>query len=78
VSDEDHGGVVLSLDFQEEIEYGSLNRDVQGTDRFIAQDKIRMCGKCASDSNALFLTAAELSWISVVIAFIESNGGQQT
>ena len=60
VSDEEVGEVAFALEVEEEVEDLALDGDVEGGDRFIADDEFRVEGEGAGDADALPLAAGKL------------------
>ncbi len=59
VADEHHGEMHLALQAHEQIEDLGLNRDVEGGDRFVRDQKLRPHGERARDGDPLTLAAAQ-------------------
>ena len=60
VSDEEIGEVELVLEIHKEVDDLGLDGDVEGADRFIADDELGFNGKGAGDTDPLALAAAKL------------------
>ena len=60
VSDEDQGEAELLLQVLEDVEDLRLDRDVEGRDRFVADDELGFERECAGDGDALLLPARHL------------------
>ena len=75
--DQDDGGVARVLDFEQQVQHGSLYRHIQRGDGFVTHDHGRVGGNGARDADALLFAAAQLARQAVVVAFIELDGAQQ-
>jgi hypothetical protein len=62
VRDEEVGECKVALEIFEQIEDLRLNRDVEGRDRFVADDQLRVERKRAGDADPLSLAAGEFVW----------------
>lgn len=77
VTDKQQGDLEVSLQIEEEIEDGGLHTHIEGADRFIADDKLRIRCKCPGDADPLFFTAGQLIWKARTIVFPESDHFQK-
>jgi hypothetical protein len=59
MSDEEHGETHLFLEVIEQVDDLSPNRDVEGADRFVANEELRIHDESSGDADALTLTTAE-------------------
>ena len=60
VGNEKVGEVKFFLEVHQKVDDLSLDRDIEGTDRFVADNEFRFDGERAGDADALALAAAEL------------------
>src|SRR5262249_42768364 len=60
VGDEDVADVQLVAQFAEEVDHLCLDGDVQGGDRFVGDDELRLDGEGSGDAHALTLAAGQL------------------
>ena len=74
---ENQGGVKLFLDFHQQFQNSGLDRNVQGRNRLVAKDHLRLAGQGSSQSDTLFFTAAELSRQSLIVSCRQPDGPQQ-
>lgn len=74
VGDEQIGALMRLFQLNEQIENGSLHRDVQGRDGLIADDKVRLTRKGARNGDALLLSPAQLIGVAVRIAAVQPHG----
>src|SRR5579875_3048788 len=65
VADEQHGGALLHLDLEEQVDDSGLDRDVERRDWLVRQQQFRIPGKSAGDGNALLLPAGELTRLAM-------------
>ena len=65
VGDEEIGQMELLLEVHEEVDDLCLDGDVQGRDRLVADDQLRLEGQGPADADALALPAAELVGVPV-------------
>jgi hypothetical protein len=72
VGNEKVGQVHLFLQLLEEIDDLRLNRNVQGRDRLVADNELRVNSQCARDADALSLPAAEFVGVTVVMILAEA------
>jgi len=68
MGDEEIGQAELSLEVRQEINDLGLNRDVQGADRLIADDKPGIQGEGTGDADALALAAGEFVRVAAGVA----------
>ena len=61
VTDEQQGGLLLALNFHQQIGHRRLNGHVQRRDGFIRDNDTRATGKGARNANALFLSTRQLT-----------------
>src|SRR3989338_8683333 len=73
VRNKEIGKMHLLLELLEEIDNLGLNRDIQGGDRLIGNDELRIHGQRPGDADPLPLTAAELMGIAIVMLFPETH-----
>src|SRR5678816_417610 len=73
MGDEKVGQVHLFLQLLEEIDDLCLNRNIQRRDRLVADNKFRVHGQGARDTDALALPAAKLVWVTVVMILAETH-----
>ena len=62
MGDEDHGEPVGGLQILEQVEDLGLHADVEGGNRFVADDQCRVEYDCSRDRDALTLPAGKLMW----------------
>ncbi len=72
VRNEKIGEMHLLLELLEEIDDLRLDGDIQGGDRLIGYDELRIHGQCPGDADPLPLAAAELMRITIVVLFSET------
>ena len=73
MGDEHVGQPLLLLQILEQVEHLRLNGDVQGGDRLIADDELRVQGQGARDAHALAAAAVQLMRIGVAQALVDAN-----
>ena len=73
VGDEDVGEVELVLEAVQERDHLGLDGDVEGRNRLVADDQLRLEGQSAGDGDALALAARELVWIAADVTGIEAD-----
>jgi hypothetical protein len=67
----------VSAQFREEIEHGSLDGDVQGGDRFISYQQLRLDRQGSGDADALALTTRKLPRVRVCHPRAKANQIQE-
>src|SRR3954454_16287905 len=77
VRDEDVGEIEPVLEVHEQIEDLRLDRHVEGRDRLVEDDELRLQGKSPGDTNALPLTAGELVRIAQCRGVLEADEAQE-
>src|SRR6478735_6495167 len=73
VADEDVGEPELALQVVEQVDHLSLDRDVEGLDRFVADDDLWLERQGTGHADALPLTAGELRREAVVVLGVEAD-----
>ena len=77
VGDEEVGEVEALLEGAEQVDYLSLNRNVEGGDGFVADDEGRVYGKGSCDADPLALAATELVGVAVHHVGVEAHDLEQ-
>ena len=77
VGDEQISGSVLLLQVLQQVQDLSLDGNVQGGNRLVADDELRAQDERASDADALTLTAGELVRVAVDVLGIEADHVKQ-
>jgi hypothetical protein len=65
--------VELFLEIHQKVDDLGLDRDIEGTDRFVADDKLRFDGEGASNADALALTSAKFVGEAAGVGRVEAN-----
>ena len=65
VADEDHAETELRAQVREQVEDLRLNRHVEGADRLVGDQHLRLGGQCPGDADPLALPAGEVGGIPV-------------
>lgn len=73
VGNEQVGQAVLALDVPEQVDHLGLDADIEGADRFVADDELRFHGQRSGDADALTLSPAELVGVSIAHVWIEAD-----
>src|SRR5262245_37970059 len=77
VGDEQVGQPKFVLQILKQVDYLGLDRHVEGRDRLIADDKLRLDRQRTGYTDALALPARELMWVTVDEVRVQSNQRQQ-
>ena len=77
VGDEQVGQAELLLEVVEQVQHLALDRHVEGGDRLVADDELRVERERPGDPDALALAAGELVRVAVDVALVEPDPGQQ-
>ena len=73
VGDKEVSKVELFLKIHEEVDDLGLDRDIEGTDRFVADDKFRFDGEGAGNADALALASAKFVGESAGVGRVEAD-----
>ena len=73
VGDKEVSKVELFLKIHEEVDDLGLDRDIEGTDRFIADDKLRFDGEGAGNADALALASAKFVGEAAGVGRVEAD-----
>ena len=73
VGDKEVSKVELFLKIHEEVDDLGLDRDIEGTDRFIADDKLRFDGEGAGNTDALALSSAKFVGEAAGVSRVEAD-----
>ena len=77
MGNEQIGEAKLGLQIFQQVDNLRLNRNVQGRDRLVADDELRIDGQGAGHADALALAAREFVWIAVDEIRVETDDLQQ-
>jgi len=77
VGNEQVGQAKLLLEVLEEIDHLPPDRDVEGGDRLVADDQLRIQGQSPCDADPLALAAGELVWVAPHVLFLQPHNLQQ-
>ena len=73
VGNEEVSKVELFLEVHQKIDDLGLDRDIEGTDRFVADDKLRFDGEGAGNADALALASAEFVGEAASVGRVEAD-----
>ena len=73
VGDKEVSKVELFLKIHEEVDDLGLDRDIEGTDRFVADDKLRFDGEGAGNADALALASAKFVGEAAGVGRVEAD-----
>ena len=77
VGDEDHRQAELALQLAQQVEDLGLDRDVEGGDRLVGDDQLRLQRERAGDADPLALAAGELVRVAVVVLGVQADAVHQ-
>ena len=73
VGNEKIGEVKLFLEVHQKVDDLGLDRDIEGTDRFVADDKLRFDGQGAGNADALALASAKFVGEAAGVGRVEAD-----
>ena len=73
VGDKEVGEVKFFLEVHQKVDDLGLDRDIEGTDRFVADDKLRFDGEGAGNTDALALTSAKFVGEAAGVGRVEAD-----
>ena len=73
VGDKEVSKVELFLEIHQKVDDLGLDRDIEGTDRFVADDKLRFDSEGAGDADALALTSAKFVGEAAGVSRVEAD-----
>ena len=73
VGNEEVGEVKFFLEVHQKVDDLGLDRNIEGTDRFVADDKLRFDGEGAGNADALALTSAKFVGESAGVGRVEAD-----
>ena len=73
VGNEKVGEVKFFLEVHQKVDDLGLDRDIEGTDRFIADDKLRFDGEGAGNTDALALSSAKFVGEAAGVSRVEAD-----
>ena len=73
VGDKEVSKVELFLEIHQKVDDLGLDRDIEGTDRFVADDKLRFDGEGTGDADALALASAKFVGEAAGVGRVEAD-----
>ncbi len=73
VGNKEVGEVKFFLEVHQKVDDLGLDRNIEGTDRFVADDKLRFDGEGASNTDALALTSAKFVGEAAGVGRVEAD-----
>lgn len=77
MADEHHGDAELRAQVEQQIQNASLDRDIQGGHRLVAQHQVRMSSNGPGNGHPLLLAAAQLAGQPVIVRPVQLDDAQQ-